>query len=1033
MWVPNGRETRTLTTDRAAILAKPSEGGPRRGRPGLFSRAPPEAGSSPEMEPAAALAPVFVGREQELAVLGACLEAVAAGSGAIALLVGEPGIGKTRLAEEAASHAQRGGARVLWGHCYEGEGAPAYWPWVQVLRAYARDAEPQAMLSDMRDGAAAIAQVVLELRAELPPLPGLPALEPAQARFRFFDSVATFFGNAGRRQPLVLILDDLHWADQPSLLLLQFLAHTLRDARLLVIGTYRDVDIDRAHPLAQSLAALTRQPLTRQLTLHGLSELDVARFIAEAAGQAPPEPLVAAVAQHTEGNPFFVAEVVRLLASEGRLGSALAGAPAALRVPQSVRELIGRRLVRLSATCIRLLSSAAVIGREFPIAVLRRVSEASGAQLLEALEEGMAARLLAPVPSGVAAYRFTHTLIRECLYEELGPAARASLHQRVGESLEALSDTESGAHLAELAHHFVEAAPLAGPEKAIAYVVRAAERATAVLAYEETARYYRLALRLLELRDRPDERQRGELLLALGEALDQAGDRQEARSTFRAATEPARAWGAAELLARAALGVAGVLVLGGVVDGEAVALLEEALVVLAEGDSILRARVLARLAQELYFTPARERRAALSHESVAMARRLGHRATLAAALFSRCVAIWEPGNPRERLTLTGELLRLADETGNRELTLQGYRWHVGALLELGDIQAADRALATHSRVADELRQPLYRFDAVRWRATQALLEGNFPDAERLIAKALELGQRVLSVSAALYALGQRFSLYREQGRLREMGAELERTLAAAIERYPTLPTQRCVLARLYCELGRRDEARQLFEQLAAEDFAAMYRDLLWLTGMSLLVEVCVTLGDVSRAARLYELLLPYASQVIVAGSAAACYGAVARYLGLLATALGRWQEAARHFEDALAMNTRLRARPFTAYTQHEYAVMLLARGAPGDRQHADGLLAEALTTAETLGMRRLGQQVHELRTRTRSAYPGGLTRREVDVLRLIAAGRSNREIAHSLVISHNTVLRHVSNILSKTGAANRAEAAAYAARQGLAP
>ena len=280
----------------------------------------------------------FVGREPELATLSERLAAASAGHGSMVVLAGEPGIGKTRLAEEVAAQARAHGARALWGRCWEGEGAPAFWPWVQVIRAYLRGHEPEALRAELGPGGADIATLVPELRALLPEAPAPPALDPAQARFRLFDSITAFLAQAATAQPLVLILDDLHWADIPSLLLLEFLARDVADAHVLVVGSYRDVEVARGHPLMRTLANLARSPHVARLTLAGLTAPEVARAIAEVSGTPPPERLVTALVGETEGNPLFVTEMVRLLEADGRLaGKAERGAWSAerRRVPQT--------------------------------------------------------------------------------------------------------------------------------------------------------------------------------------------------------------------------------------------------------------------------------------------------------------------------------------------------------------------------------------------------------------------------------------------------------------------------------------------------------------------------------------------------------------------------------------------------------------------------------------------------------------------------------------------------------------------------
>ena len=413
--------------------------------------------------------------------LRAGLEDALSGRGRLMMLVGEPGIGKTRTSEEFATYARLRNAQVVWGRCYEGEGAPAYWPWVQAIRSYVHEREPQQLMSEMGPGAADIAQVVSEVKERLPGLPVPPTLEPEQARFRLFDSITTFLKNASGQKPMVLVLDDLHWGDKPSLLLLQFLARELRGSRLLVLGTYRDVELRRQHPLSQTLGELGREGLSHRIILRGLSENDVARFVEITSGARPPQALVDAVFRETEGNPFFVNEVVRLLVADGRLDKPESVTSWSVTIPQGVREVVGRRLDHLSDECNRVLTIGSVIGREFDLKTVEKVlSQAeegrmTGDRLIEVLEEAVAARVITEVPNKVDSYSFAHALIRETLYEELSTTRRVRLHRQIGEALEEL-DAEG--NLPQLAYHFAEAAPGGDVEKAVDYAERAAERAT---------------------------------------------------------------------------------------------------------------------------------------------------------------------------------------------------------------------------------------------------------------------------------------------------------------------------------------------------------------------------------------------------------------------------------------------------------------------------------------------------------------------------------------------------------------------------
>src|SRR6266508_558134 len=428
-----------------------------------------------------AVATPFVGREAELAALSADLDAAAGGCGGVVLLAGEPGIGKTRLAEELAAQATARGALVLWGRCWEGEGAPAFWPWVQVVRAYVKAGDPAALRHDLGAGAVDIAQVVPAVRDCLPDLPVPPPMEPEAARFRLFDSLAGFFRAAAARRPLLLILDDLHWADAPSLALLRFVSRELEHASLLVVGIYRHAEVDEGQALVATLADLTRGQ-RRRLVLGGLDQRDVASFVGLVAGVEPPPELAAAVYRQTDGNPFFVTEIVRLLTSRGRLGQAEATSPLADGLPEGVKAVVAERLGRLSDSCRRVLEVAAVVGRDFELRVLQPACGLDADRLLELLEEAEAARVVGVVAGGLGRWRFAHALVREVLCEGLPAARRVRLHGRVGEALEDVYAADPGPHLAELAHHFVAAAPGGQVARAVRAATLAGRRALDVLA-----------------------------------------------------------------------------------------------------------------------------------------------------------------------------------------------------------------------------------------------------------------------------------------------------------------------------------------------------------------------------------------------------------------------------------------------------------------------------------------------------------------------------------------------------------------------
>ncbi|MBA2275689.1 MAG: AAA family ATPase [Chloroflexi bacterium] len=891
----------------------------------------------------------FVGREQELAELSRGLEEAEAGNGRLFLISGEPGIGKSRLADELGVAARHRGARVLWGRCWEGAGAPAYWPWVQVFRSYLRTTTPAQAQEDVGSGASDIAQMLPEIHETFPDLVPPPSSDPDAARFALFESAAALLGRASRRSPLVVIVEDLQSADTPSLLLLRFVVGQLSESRILIVATYRDEEALPGSPLATTLTDLIRAPGTRLVALSGLSDAMVARFIASAAGVVPQPSLVTALRQETNGNPLFLGETVRLLAAEGRLDEVADPASLRIAVPAHVRDVIVRRVRHLSKPCARALTVGTVLGPELGLEVLRRLVDLEAEVLLDRLGEAVRAGLLAPVQGTLGRYRFTHDLVRQSLYEELTPVERVRLHRRAGETLEDLYGHAADAPLEQLAYHFHEASAAGeatSARKAADYARRAGDQAAAALAYEEAVRLYRLALEAVELHSPAEKGTRGDLLLAMGDGQTRAGDLDGASVTLLEVATDARRTGSPRQLAEAALRYGGRFIWARAgADAHIVPMLQDALMLLGGADAELRVRLLGRLSCALRSSKDRELNDTLSQQSVDAARQLGDPETLAYALEARGAATWWPENPEERLALARELVDLGRKTRDAERAVAGHMMSHFALTELCRMAEAKEEVGALRPYVESLRQPAQRWLIVALSASAALMDGSFESAERLIPEGQAVTRATLSGDEVSGARFQLFLLRREQGRL----SEIEDHVQASVAEFPWYRFHRMAHVLLLHELGRTHEARRMFDELSREDFGLFHRDNYWTLGIALASEACVNLDDKPAAEILYRELLPFAGHHAI-GHPEGSVGVVDRYLGLLASLLDRIEDAEMHFRDAIRINDEMGARPWAAHARHDYARMLSDRGSSGDADAAREVAMQAMQTAQNLGM-----------------------------------------------------------------------------------
>jgi DNA-binding CsgD family transcriptional regulator/tetratricopeptide (TPR) repeat protein len=967
----------------------------------------------------------FVGRSAELAALRVLVPREAGERGRLALLGGEAGSGKSRLVRELAHEVASEGVLVLYGACDAVVHTP-YRPFAEALDQLVRGTDPDVLRTDLGSAGGELARLLPDLDARVGGLPAPVVADPDTERHRLHTAVTDLLAGAARRQPLLLVLEDCHWADPPTLVLLRHLARANGEARMLVLATFRDNEADIPDALADALADLRRSDDVVRLRLDGLSEEDVGEFVRRAGGGKidPTEPeLSGAIRDLTEGNAFLLCELWRALVET----DAFAIEDGTLRLtrplreiatPQSVREVVSQRLSRLDPASRDLLELAAVAGPEFELDVLRRVAPVE-LERIDALEPAMRGGVIEELPFPALAYRFTHELVRRALYDRLSVLRRAELHLRIAEALESVDRPRQGRLLADLAHHFAAAAPIGGAAQAVEYNLLAANAASAALAYDEATARLRT---VLEMGVR-DERQRAEILLDLGTALFRAGRSLDSLQVFRQAAEIARDLGEGELLARAAIGFETSCWRPGLTDEGARELLEEASASLAREDSALRVGLLASLARALEIKGNSDRAALARADAIAMARRIDDRPGLATVLMG---AYWGRATTslREIIEMLDEARELTEAMGDVEGQAEATQWRVSALMALGEIGPARQELTVALELAQHTRQPFNLHVSEHYRSALALLEGRLAEAEAAAERSREWGQLLVGRDASgVYGI-QMFGVRREQGRLAEL-APVMRVLAAGDRGGGAW---RPGLAAMLAELAMEEQVRGELDRVRAESLEPL-REGLWLASLTYLADAAGAIAHEEVASLVYPKLAPLTGRNVMIGHGVACYGAADRYLGMLAATLGDTDDAASHFEAALHLNRQMGADTWLAHTAYEYGRMLLAHG---DSDRAQQLLAEAALLAEAVGMPTLLARARALAPVSSSPLPDGLSIRELDVLRLVARGLSNREIGATLFISEHTAANHVRGILRKTACANRTEATAYAYRRGLA-
>lgn len=973
------------------------------------------------------MAATFVGRSREFEILRASLTDTMSGAGRVVLLAGEPGIGKTATALRFAEHANAAAATVLVGASYEGEAQAPFAPWAQALGAYARGVEPDGLRRKLGAAAPALVQLIEDARRVLPESPPPTPLSPDQERLRLYDGIARMLLGIAVDSPVLLVLDDLHWADPDSLGLLRYVARVVGSSRVLVVGTYRntEVDVDPHHPLADVLGALAREARFEGMSLSGLDKSEVADFLAAAVAEPPPPQLVRAIHEETSGNPFYVRELYRHLAEEGLIADAGSGGIADLGIPETVRHVLVRRLSRLSEESARVLRIACAFSGGFTFPVLQRLSGLSEARLLDAIDEALRGGFIRPPRSASSHYDFSHALVRHALLEELNPDRAMRLRRRIAEALEEIYADCLTAHAGEIAAHYHASRALPGGERGVEHALRAADRAGAVAAHEQAVGFLRMARDLTS--DGP----------------------------------PARR---AEVLCRLAIAEADALLLAEAADSAELALIGHAE---ADGDQHVQADFLARIAKKLKDGGADrhtwerlvERGLALTagHRDLTWARLTLLRDPVEVVLAGDVnLARWLGHDPDAVATARAE--------GNEEdyaMTLEPYEWRsredTAATLALARSWQTPAAMIQGYNAV--VRDLLHRHDAARsaFDPLEEMLSvsrrhGSIPGhVEALVqlsfARGLlgDLEGQTAALEQARELVDRLGRTHRLRGVVESGGADIHGFLAGESDW-----ERQAAMAKAF--VARAETARTplgfVFTSLAILDhaFAGNHGEAIRLVdALTPVLErmppvhyhqattadfIAWALWELNKA-RPAAAYLRLVRDMVGAGVSGPLVGSHALTLARMHALLGDDEESAQCFAQARVDLARTGKLPMRAMADHDEAVALMRRGA-SDRQRVGGLLDAAVAAFGSLAM--TGWRDRALRLRRKLGgvdLPGGLTRREAEVLQLLASGRTNRELAQELFLSTATVERHLANIYRKIGARTRVQAAAFALDHGL--
>ncbi len=828
---------------------------------------------------------------------------------------------------------------VLWGRCDEGSGAP-YAPFAEALSHYVAHADEQLLRAHIEGYGAELARLVPTLAQRVGSLPAPASADPDTERYLLLAAVVALLDAASAERAVMVVLDDLHWADKPTLqLLCRVVGHTT-STRLLVAGTYRDTELSVAHPLTEALATLRRESAVAVIPLSGLDDTGVISFVESMAGHTLDDAGIAlahSVYRETDGNPFFVAEVLRHLVETGTIvqdaeGHWVAAQPGAeIALPDSVRQVVGVRVGRLGVLATKALSAAAVIGREFDLDLTAAVAEVEEDMLMELLEQAHAATLVREVPGAPGRYTFSHALVQHTIYQDLGATRRARLHRQVAEEIERLVGNAPGGRAGELARHYLLASRPAEADKALTYARLAGEAALEALAPDEALRWFTQALELAS--ETTESAARIDLLIGLGTAQRQVGD-LEFRTTLLEAARLSQEEGDTGRLVMAALAnYRGMTSVSGDVDTERVEVLQAALGAVGDAESSERARLLARLCSEFAYQPLEER-LALAQEAKTTARNLGDPGTLVAVTADCSLPLRVPSTLGGQLADIREAMEIAEQIGDPFGAFWASVWTYVDATIAGDFELAERAEDVVRAISGRLQEPTMVWAQTTQEASLALRRGESDRGEELATKALEIGTASGEPDAFTWYGTQLMVIRDQQGRL----AELVDLIADVAEQTPGMPVYRAVLAWAHHETGDEATARVLFDEAAVGGFD-LPQDSSWLDAGICYASIAAQLHLREHCEELFALMTPYHGQVTFNGITSR--EPVAMYLGGMAGVLGRYDEAERYFEEADDLNKRGAMRYAEAQTNLWWGRALLARGGSGDLEQARDLFDTA--------------------------------------------------------------------------------------------